>query len=492
MPSLTIQSLVARQRAAIAALLVWTMAAASLPVQATGGLEPYYLLTEVIPNYSNLGDEDQIDPQFGEAIAMWDDILVVGAPGTRTGFGTTFNNRGVVFVYRRDGIEWNQINRLNVGAGVSSSRCGSSVAVSSNYLGIGCPDQSIGADQGGGQRRGRVTIHHRNATDTEFGSVPALIISDAADSPDARCGTSVAILQDQDPFTPLEVLVAVGCPGRVSFDPGFPVYGGIDIYVHIFGLGWGQVASISGISATDARLGQALKFTRSGDDVLLAAGAPGASNGDGQVLVYRQGGNANTWTVESTLSGTASGRFGESLDILEDTLVVGAPMRRVPAPAPGGGIVQVPVGAWTVAGRLCPHQFCSWFVLSEFVGQWLVPSSTQQNALGHSVLVAEGLPGRRILAGEPMYPVAASNGRVHHRVDSGGGNWQLMVDEPFAQPFLPGSYTVGRALGTNGELLAVGVPGYVELDQGPRGRVLIYSVGDIIFEDGFESPIYKR
>jgi choice-of-anchor B domain-containing protein len=76
----------------------------------------------------------QLNAAFGTAIALDDDVLVVGAPGTDDG-------RGAAFMYRRDartGV-WSEQSRLSVTDAEAGDRLGTAVALNGDDVWVGAP-----------------------------------------------------------------------------------------------------------------------------------------------------------------------------------------------------------------------------------------------------------------------------------------------------------------------------------------------------------------
>ena len=80
---------------------------------------------------------------FGSSVAISSDAVLVGAPDDTGG-------QGEVFVFARLGVEWPRLMRLRASDGEAGDEFGTSVAISGGSLAVGAPlDDDLIADQGG-------------------------------------------------------------------------------------------------------------------------------------------------------------------------------------------------------------------------------------------------------------------------------------------------------------------------------------------------------
>ncbi len=83
-------------------------------------------------------------PEFGYSVAIEGDWLAVGAPGTISASEEHgAREHGAVFVFRKSSGGWQLRQRLIL-AGHGVPRCGHSVAISLPHLAAGCPGQALG------------------------------------------------------------------------------------------------------------------------------------------------------------------------------------------------------------------------------------------------------------------------------------------------------------------------------------------------------------
>jgi len=156
----------------------------------------------------------------------------------------------------------------------------------------------------------------------------------------------------------------------------------------------------------------------------LVVGAPYHNSEQGAAYVFvRQGTN---WTMQKKLTAapvvnpdTWATRFGESVAIEGDTIVVGRPSTFSEVPPPGEAFVFVRTGTnWTLQGVLT------------------APDNEENNGFGHAV----ALSGNRIAVGAPGSSQGGASGAVYVSGRS-GGTWSAPVR------LLPSPLSAGEAFG---------------------------------------------
>lgn len=116
---------------------------------------------------------------FGYAVAIEGDLALIGAWGD----DETHSNEGAAYLYRFDGTNWNQEAKLTASDGFASDEFGESVSLSDDWVVVG----SSGADNGG-TNRGAVYVYRDNGTSWDETKLTA---SGAVDTD--TLGSSVAI-----------------------------------------------------------------------------------------------------------------------------------------------------------------------------------------------------------------------------------------------------------------------------------------------------------
>src|SRR5688572_361426 len=82
---------------------------------------------------------------FGGAAAIAGDQVLIGRPGTLTGFPLPATHAGAVHIFRRDGDRWAESGMVTAKDGALGDAFGSSLAVDGSLLAVGAP----GAPGGG-------------------------------------------------------------------------------------------------------------------------------------------------------------------------------------------------------------------------------------------------------------------------------------------------------------------------------------------------------
>jgi hypothetical protein len=234
--------------------------------------------------------------QFGSAVAIEGDRMVVGAPFAETG-------RGAAYVFERSpGGLWSQQARIGPAGNPGAIEFGSSVDLAGNTVVIGAP----------GEGTGRVYVF--NADLAGVWSQTAVLIPADAESGD-RAGGSVGLSGDT-------ILAGASLEDAAGTDAGA-------VYAFVRGAGgtWSQQAKLF---ASDAAAGDLF-----GDEVELVAdiaviGARGnddAGSGSGSAYVFTRS-PADIWSQTAKLvasDAAAGGLFGAGLSFDGTQLAVGAP-----------------------------------------------------------------------------------------------------------------------------------------------------------------------
>ncbi len=247
--------------------------------------------------------------EFGDAVALSKDTVVVGSPGDDDGG----SNSGSAYVFdrnRRGAEDWGQIAKVT--STDADDGFGTSVAISGDTMVVGAR-----LDDDGGADSGSVYIFDRNQGGVEnWGQVKKLTASDAGAGD--RFGISVAISKDT---------VVVGA----SFDD---LAGSNSGSAYVFdrnrgGVGsWGQVKRLTAKDgASGDRFGESVAI--SGDNVVVGARLDDdIGNASGSAYLFeRNRGGPDNWAQVAKLSAsdaTMNDLFGASVAIGDDTVVVGA------------------------------------------------------------------------------------------------------------------------------------------------------------------------
>jgi hypothetical protein len=256
-------------------------------------------------------DDAEANDHLGLAAAISGDTIVAGAPYESEAGASA----GAGYVFVRQGATWRWERKPAPLGGASADRFGFSVAVSGDTAVIGAHFVDHGDCDDAGAAY--VFVRNQGAMD-RWGQVARL----TADDPDDQhyFGQSVAISGDT---------IVVGAHND---DDGGNNAGAAYVFERNHGVGpddWEQVAKLT---AGDAYQGDEFGFSVgiSGDTVVVGAWQDddaGTGSGSAYVFERNQGGTADNWgqVAKLTASDAAAGdRFGKSVAISGDTVVVGA------------------------------------------------------------------------------------------------------------------------------------------------------------------------
>ncbi|HTE05082.1 MAG TPA: hypothetical protein VK824_02720, partial [Planctomycetota bacterium] len=243
--------------------------------------------------------------QFGRAVAMAGDTLVVGAPGDDP-HGTT--DAGSVHVFVRNGTAWKQQVRLAASDGAADDAFGCSVAVCDDTVVIG----AVGSDPSDVFNAGAAYVFVRNGA---LWTEQAKLTTYHADAWD-HLGVSVGVSGD----------TAVVGAKNADMHPA-PDCGAACTYVRS-GTTWTQQARLTASDATYSD-GFGISVAVSGDTVVVGASeddiGPTAKDA-GSAYVFVRG--ASGWMEQAHLiahNSMEGDRFGAAIAVWGDTALVGGP-----------------------------------------------------------------------------------------------------------------------------------------------------------------------
>lgn len=283
----------------VAAATGAVMLAALLPTGAQvalAGSAPFAVDQDVVYAQTPINGE-----QFGSAVAISGDTLVVGVPEYDTVGGPQNVGRADVFVW--SGTAWVKQASLYAPTPADGDKFGTSVAIQGDTVVAGAPFRD-----GSHGESGAAYVFTR--TGTTWSAADAL--GDEFAVAGDKMGQSVDIDGDT---------IAVGCPGRSSSE------GAVRVYVwdgDEWSSGGGVFAEAPGGQAGD-RLGECVSL--SGDTILASAG--GFDMGIGSVAAFVRG-SGLSWDFEQRLyepTSTPGEQFGGPIDLGANgyVAVIGSP-----------------------------------------------------------------------------------------------------------------------------------------------------------------------
>jgi len=265
------------------------------------------------PNWQSVGVLQAPAPKaggmFGYSLAMSDDVLVVGAPYEDSGYGAAY-------VFVRSGGSWVYGTRLGSPVG-SAIHFGASVATNGGIVAVAAPDW--------GSSAGIVYVYEKPASTWTLKQA----LTDPSPLASARFGESLAMLPDS---------IVVGAPDRQ--------YDTVPLCGVVFAFKWSSATSRYELAQTIAPPAPEsnLGFGRSiaADRKNLLVGSPGKTVGGavfhGGVDWYASSGTS--WVRQSTLMPLASlgagAQYGSQVAVSGSTAVASAPQWNA-----GRGIVEV-------------------------------------------------------------------------------------------------------------------------------------------------------
>jgi len=262
--------------------------------------------------------------RFGHAVATWDDLAVVGAPG----HDDLGEDSGAAYVYRRDCADWVFVQELLANGGAAGDRFGSAVAMQGGLIVVGAEGRQSG--------RGAAYVYFLSGQTW----LPAqTLLPD--ESTTGHFGEALATNGS---------IIAVGAPDddEAATDAGA-------VYVFRESKGWFLEEKIL---ADD---GEAFDFFGNSvalSDDRLAVGSPFAFGDDsfaGAVYVFDFVGGAPVFDQKIiALDGNDGDGLGWSTAIRANTIIAGAPFDDAPPATDAGSVYEFEnlATVWTQADKL--------------------------------------------------------------------------------------------------------------------------------------------
>jgi len=240
---------------------------------------------------------------FGNAVALSDDTLVVGANGDDIGANAS---QGSVYVFTRSGATWTLQQKLTAGDGAAKDLFGNAVALDGDTLVV----SAHGSDVGANINQGSAYVFTRSGA--VWTQQQKLIASDGVAGD--LFGVAVSLSGD--------TLIA----GAFGDDIGANVGQGSAYVFTRNGAAWTQQQKLT---AGDGAAGDTFGYAVAVDGDTVVVGAYGDDIGanveQGSVYVFTR--NGATWTLQQKLTasdGAAYDIFGVAVALSGDTLAAGA------------------------------------------------------------------------------------------------------------------------------------------------------------------------
>lgn len=307
--------------------------------------------------------------RFGQAIALRDQVMMVGAAPQESGIG-------VVYVYEKAGSgTWREVARLQPSDGGKDSGFGTAIVLGGrgDVAMIGSPTQN--------DRAGAVYVFRRD-TGGGWSQEQKLTGSDVQSGD--RFGGAVAVDGDK---------ALIGAPGQDTST------GAVYAFRRDADGSWRQLSKVTG-NGLEQRSDFGATVALEGNSAFI--GAPGANGSVGTVFAFGYDGVTGAWSQNSRLSpfdGERRYRFGSSIAFTGSETWIGAPG------ATGGGRV---------------YRFRRDPVSSDWMGSIKLASRQVEGRDGFSGGLA--VRGQIAVAGAPGDDFGAGTAIVFEQ-DAGGGTW---------------------------------------------------------------------
>jgi len=359
---------------------------------------------------------------FSRSVAVGDDEVFIGEPGTNVPSGT-------VYVYRQDGGVWVEAEALVAADASNGDGFGTALATHGDELFI----SAVTGD------RGVIYVFERDGRSwRQAGTIVA-----AAGATDERFGSSLALVGDT---------LYVGATGAESNRGGAYVF-------ERGGNGWQEIARLVGDEIEAASGEEAAPRRRrrgpvgpqfgssiavSGDHVLI--GAPGTSRGAGAVYAFRRDGTSFERLARFPEEGATGARFGTAITMHDGAALIGV--------AGGNG------GVGSVAVYVFDEESEQWTS-----GTTLQPFEASPGAgFGTSIVAA----GNQIFVGSPG---ASGGGAIYRFAVDGEGN--LAGSSKMGPSGLSSRAQFAGTLALQGDVMVAGLPG----DDRGAGTAMIMTRG---------------
>ncbi|MCA9647116.1 MAG: FG-GAP repeat protein [Myxococcales bacterium] len=288
--------------------------------------------------------------QFGRSVAISGDTIVIGAED-EDGPGESFSNSGAAYVFERCGSSWSQTAYLTASNAANNDRFGKQVAISGDVIVVGAPEEdsdatSINGDQtnDNAAQAGAAYVFRKGAGGW---AQDAYLKASNAEQGDSF-GDAVAISGSTILVTATgEDSPATGVNGNQGNDPSYISAGAVYAFVHD-GSAWSQQAYIKA-SNTGANLNFGESLAIDGDTFVAGAidensdstgvngsQTSGVASSGAAYIFFRSG---VTWTQQAFVKASNTGandKFGTSVAISGDRVLIGAPNEDGSASGLGG------------------------------------------------------------------------------------------------------------------------------------------------------------
>jgi hypothetical protein len=388
--------------------------AASLLAVLLAATAPAYAVGAPLTQISKLTASDETsDSRFGMSVAASGDTMVIGA---YRGHGVQPDS-GVAYVYTRSAVgAWSQTQKLVAPDGTTDEWFGSRVAISGDTVVVGAPwDTVAGPESGSAYVFARSPMGvwayqqkltgSSEATGDYFGNVVAvsgdtIVVGSPGDDPIVAApgsGSAYVFTRSSGLWSEQRVLTSLDATANDTFGNAVAIDGdtiavgapgaGGSAYVFTRSAGaWPQQSKLRAFDAANWGFGNAIAIR--GDTVVVGAGG---SPNPGAAYVFTR--SAGVWSEQRKLTspdGAAEDGFGVAVDVLGDTIAVGAPWNDTAGTHAGSAYVfGRSAGVWSELGRATASDGAAYDVLGHSVA--LTGGTLVAGAVGRDSIVGESV-----------------------------------------------------------------------------------------------------
>jgi len=283
----------------------------------------------------------QFNDLFGTSVSISGDYAIVGAE--RDSDNGLFS--GSAYIFKRDAMgNWNEVQKLIASDGAFRDFFGTSVSISGNYAIVGANE-----DGDNGEQSGSAYLFEMDANGN-WNQVQKLTASDGGGID--QFGISVSISSSSE-----RAIIGAYRNTNSAFQSGA---------VYVFDRGfmgnWNETQKLTASDGTEnAFFGWSVSISDSGDMAIIGAEREGFPNGPGAAYIFKRSvlaASADSHWMEvqklTASDGAGDDRFGSSVSISEDLVVIGAFVDDDDGSGSGSAYIfeRRPIGKWNEIHKL--------------------------------------------------------------------------------------------------------------------------------------------
>lgn len=268
------------------------------------GADPNIWTDEQLLRASNAGSDDQ----FGAAVAISQNTVVIGAPTNDLGDKVNFDDAGAVYIFHKEGDLWTETNVLKASDAVSGDFFGGAVAIHDDIIVVG----ARGKDKDTSTDSGVAYVFTRN----QFNVWTEETILTASDMTDSH-GYGVSTATDG-------TTIVIGAIRDSSLGENAGA-----VYIYSRDIENGDWAQETKLLAGDGKAGDQFGISLAVDGNVIVIGAHLDDKEDtsnvGSAYVFRK--VNGSWRAEQRLTacdGSPGDGYGFSVDVESDQIAVGS------------------------------------------------------------------------------------------------------------------------------------------------------------------------